>query len=85
VYLHHPHGLAVDGEGHVYVTEWDRAHIQKLSPAGAPLAQWSTKGADLGQLSWPGGLAVDESGDLYVADRSRQPVCRDVIQFTIPM
>jgi DNA-binding beta-propeller fold protein YncE len=42
--------------------------IQKFSPTGASLAQWGTLGSEPGQFNGPVGIAVDQNGDIYVAD-----------------
>lgn len=63
-----PVGLAVDPEGNIYVPDTGNDRIQKLSPTGAPLAQWGTAGTGAGQFDWPEGIALDAKGNIYVAD-----------------
>lgn len=60
-----PFGLAVDGEGYVYVL--DGHFLQKLDWDGNFVAQWSTEGGDLDQAS---NVAVDAEGNIYVFARA---------------
>ncbi len=60
--------MAVDGQGNLYVADTFNHRMQKLSPAGEPLAQWRTEGAGPVQFSVPSGVAVDGQGNIYVAD-----------------
>jgi len=68
-----PTGVAVDGQGNVYIVDSGNNRIQKLSPAGEPLAQWGTLVSDPGQFNGPQGVAVDSQGNVYVADNPPTP------------
>ena len=57
-----PAGIAVDGEGNLYVSDMKQHRIHKLSATGEPLAQFGEKGSAPGQLTDPVGLAVDAGG-----------------------
>ena len=68
-YFSYPRGVAVDGNGNVYVADTNIHCIQKLSPDGILLAKWGSEGSGDGQFSGPYGIAVDKkSGNVYVAD-----------------
>ena len=72
--LEGPDKLAFDAEGNLYVTEVGsksaagNSRVQKFSPTGVPLAQWGTFGSAPGQFNTPVGIAVDQQGDIYVAE-----------------
>jgi tripartite motif-containing protein 71 len=75
-----PTGVAVDGSGNVFVSDWDiqcnefagcqyiMARIQKFTNAGTFLTTWGSSGSGDGQFLHPTGVAVDGSGNVYVAD-----------------
>jgi len=74
-----PNGIAVDGQGNVYVSEGsstDDNRIRKISPAGVVSLfagrgrMGFTNGVGLmASFSTPGGMAFDQQGNLYVADQ----------------
>ncbi len=71
-----PFGVAVDGSGNVFVGDNGNSTIRKITPAGAvtTLAGLSANlGGDDGtgsaaRFEYPRGVAVDSSGNVYVAD-----------------
>jgi DNA-binding beta-propeller fold protein YncE len=71
-YFDFPCGVAVDGLGNVYVVEcgvgFGNARVQKFSSEGVLIAKWGREGRGDGEFSGPGGVAVDGSGNVYVAD-----------------
>ncbi len=66
-----PHGLALDGAGHLFFTEQDGAHVQRLDLTSRSLIQ-------LGAGTWsiPRGIAVDATGEVFVADTGLQQIMR---------
>ena len=65
---YYPEGVAVDGQGNVYVADSFNDRIQKFDSSGNYLGQWGSCGSGNGQFKGPLGVAVDGQGNVYVAD-----------------
>ena len=61
-----PNGVAISPNGTVYVTFV--GGVRQFSPGGAVLRTWGSTGRGQGQFRGAAGLAVDASGNVYVAD-----------------
>jgi uncharacterized protein (TIGR03663 family) len=66
--LANPSGVAVDGEGNLYVLDSGNARIQKFAPDGRPLKATGDVGSGEGEFNQPADLAIDAEGDVYVID-----------------
>ena len=72
-----PSGVAVDISGNVYITDTYSSKIRKVNSTGiittiAGTGEYGNSGdgeaATSAQLSWPYGVSVDISGNVYIAD-----------------
>ncbi|MCH7999948.1 MAG: TIGR03663 family protein, partial [Chloroflexi bacterium] len=63
-----PSGVAVDGEGNIYVLDSGNARIQKFAPDGRLLKTMGDAGSGEGQFNQPADLAIDAEGNVYVID-----------------
>jgi sugar lactone lactonase YvrE len=79
-----PFGVAVDGSGYVYVADRNNHLIRKISPAGDVTTLAGNAGItgavnDTGTSAsffYPFGVAVDGSGNVYVADTDNHLIRR---------
>jgi uncharacterized protein (TIGR03437 family) len=81
--LFHPYGLAVDGQGNVYIADSANNRVRKVATdgtittvAGTGTAGFSGDGGPAvnAKLNRPWDVAVDSSGDLYIADYNNQRI-----------
>ena len=61
-------GVAVDGQGRVYIADYGNNRVQVFSPEGHVLAVWGREGGGPGEFRLPQGIAVDGRGHVYVSD-----------------
>ena len=73
-----PFGITVDSAGDVYVADEENNRIQKFTSDGVFLAKWATQGSGIpnadGQFNEPVGVAVDNAGNVYVADKENHRI-----------
>lgn len=63
-------GLAVDGAGNVYVSDYNNNAVKEFSASGAPVTAFTTA------INAPVGLAFDANGALYVASSTGNSVVK---------
>lgn len=77
--LNKPYALAVDGSGYIYIADQNNHRIQKFSPnsvggdngvtiAGMTISGLPSFGSSPDRLYYPLGVALDGSGNVYIAD-----------------
>ena len=77
-----PFGIAVDSSRNVYVTDLGNNRVEKFTSAGTYITAWGcatattgcSPGSGPGQFNIPRGVAVDSSGNVYVADAGNNRV-----------
>ncbi len=77
-----PSGVAVDSNGNLYVADTDNHALREVSPSGSVSTIAGTAGASgtadgLGaaaRFNFPSGIAVDGTGNIYVADTSNHAI-----------
>lgn len=80
--FHHPFGLAIDRTGNIFVSDSFTNTIRKITPEGNVTTIGGAPGTASGddgtgaqaRFNTPEGLAVDQFGNLYVADATSQLV-----------
>jgi sugar lactone lactonase YvrE len=69
-----PRGIAVNGQGNVFVADTGNKRIVVYTADGKFITQFGNAGMAAGQFDEPVGLAFDAQGNLYVADTWNQRV-----------
>ncbi|MBZ5604714.1 MAG: hypothetical protein LAO79_20645, partial [Acidobacteriia bacterium] len=81
--LNHPAGVAIDSSGNMYIADRDNHRIRRVAPEGtvSTVAGTGDAGngpdgllATLSALDAPTSVAVDSSGNVYIADTANQRV-----------
>ena len=63
-----PAGVAVDGDGNVYVSDEALNRVSIFDEGGAFLGSWGVKGTGRGEFDRPAGIVFDGNGNLLVVD-----------------
>jgi len=83
--LDFPMGIASDADGAIFVSDPGNDRVQKWGPPGEHLTPYTgaifadnlgSSGSEEGQLDSPGGVAIDSSGDVWVADKGNDRIER---------
>jgi len=60
--------IAADSNDHLYVTSSGGHRVHKYTRTGEELTRWGSFGSGDGQFRYPTGIAVDQAGNVFVAD-----------------
>ncbi|MFL6324092.1 MAG: 6-bladed beta-propeller [Nitrososphaeraceae archaeon] len=77
--FYHAHGIAIDSSGNVYVSDQGNfqsklshpdaiPHISKFTADGKFITKWGSQGSGDGQFTRVEDMAIDSSGNVYVAE-----------------
>lgn len=70
-----PTNVALSPAGEIYVTDgYGNARVHKFSASGQLLFSWGSPGNGPGQFHVPHGIAVDQHGSVFVADRENSRI-----------
>jgi DNA-binding beta-propeller fold protein YncE len=70
-----PTGVAFGPNGDLYVADgYENARIARFDAAGRFVDEWGERGVGRGQFDTPHGIATDDEGRVYVADRENARV-----------
>lgn len=79
--LKYPGGLAIDAHGDLWIADIGNHRVQELAENGTYVSQFGARGSAAGQFEWfnagaapEGGLALDASGNIWVADTGNDRV-----------
>jgi sugar lactone lactonase YvrE len=90
--FYYPTGVAVDGNGNVYVTDYQNSTIRKITPARVVTTIGGAAGLGLigdgtgsgARFHLPRGITVAPDGSLYVADTDNYRIVRGQLDTTHP-
>jgi streptogramin lyase len=77
---YHPSGIALDGQGNIYVADYNSHCIRKITPSGnvitlaGRVAGFADGIGTSASFYYPLSIAVDSNGTIYVADQSNQRI-----------
>ncbi len=74
-HLNMPTDVAIAGDGTFYVSDgYGNSRVMKFSKEGKYILEWGKKGDKAGEFNIPHGIALDQKGLVYVADRENSRI-----------
>ena len=73
--LGHPRGIAVDGQGRVFIADTGNDRIVLFTAEGEFIEDWGRRGTGPGEFAAPQGIAI-RGGEVYVLDSGNRRVQR---------
>jgi DNA-binding beta-propeller fold protein YncE len=67
-------GVALDGSGNVFVTDYDGSHMLKFTSSGGLVTSWGSFGSGPGQFNQLVDVATNGSGDVFVLELTGQRI-----------
>ena len=71
-----PWGIALDGNGQLYVADSNNNRVQIFTPKGKFVTKWGQAGNNDGQLNTPSGLYALSNEDIFVSDTGNNRIQR---------
>ncbi|MCO6451536.1 MAG: glycosyltransferase family 39 protein [Caldilineales bacterium] len=72
--LLNPAGVAIDGDGYIYVTDSVGQRVVRISPDGDYIGSWGEAGEGEGQFTEPFDITVTPNGEIAVLDAVNQVI-----------
>lgn len=76
-----PRGIALDNQGHIFVSDTFHHEIVVLTEEGKLIGTLGKRGVEDAQLNFPEGIALKDANTLYLADRENNRV--QVLRFNL--
>ena len=67
-------GIASDMDGFILVTEYGNHRVSVFNKHGVFMHCFGSEGSDRGEFTYPQGIAISPTGDIYVSDHSNKRI-----------